>query len=125
LRHGKNNVMASKCRRQSERGRNEGTQNQRPGHGESDLSDCQRHAADGDSNKRRAEQAGAAVESPDAGIYRHEERQSVYGQREDQPAEQADANGIEKKPKGEHGGGSICIDVMVAPSTTTAAQVWI
>ncbi len=33
-----------------------------------------------------------------------------------------DANGVEEKSKGEHGGGSICIDVTVAPSTTTAAQ---
>src|SRR6202012_4257034 len=32
---------------------------------------------------------------------------------------------VEKKPKGKHGGGSMYKGVMVAPSTTTAAQVWI
>ena len=45
-------------------------------------------------------------------------------QREDQPAEQADASGVEQKSKGEHGGGSICKEGTVAPSTTTAAQFW-
>jgi hypothetical protein len=44
-------------------------------------------AAGGDGNKRRAEHTGAAVESQDAGIDRHEKRQRVYRQREDQPAE--------------------------------------
>jgi hypothetical protein len=48
----------------------------------------------------------------------------VYREREDQPAEQTDANGIEKKSYGEHGGGSMCKGVTVAPSTTTAAQFW-
>jgi hypothetical protein len=52
-----------------------------------------------------------------------EGHQSVHRQRKDQPAEQADADGIEDKSKGEHGGGSICKGITVAPSTTTAAQV--
>jgi hypothetical protein len=65
------------------------------------------------------------VEGSNAGINRHEKRQGVNRQREDQPAEQADANGVEEKSKGEHGGGSMCKGVTVAPSTTTAAQVWI
>jgi hypothetical protein len=62
------------------------------------------------------------MKGPNAGIDRHEEWQRVYREREDQPAEQTDANGIEKKSYGEHGGGSMCKGVTVAPSTTTAAQ---
>jgi hypothetical protein len=42
-------MVAGKCGRQSEHGRNDGTQLQRPGDGESDLSNRQRHAAGGDS----------------------------------------------------------------------------
>jgi hypothetical protein len=68
----------------------------------------------------RAEQTGAIVEGPSAGIDRHEKWQGVNGQREDQPVEQAEANGVEEKSKRKHGGGSMCINVMVAPSTTTA-----
>jgi hypothetical protein len=49
--------------------------------------------------------------------------QCVCRQRDDQPAEQTNANGVEEKSKGEHGGGSICMDVTIAPSTTTAAQL--
>jgi hypothetical protein len=64
------------------------------------------------------------VAGPNAGIDGHEERQSINRQREDQPAEQADTNGIEEKSKREHGGGSMCIGGTVAPSTTTAAQFW-
>jgi hypothetical protein len=86
------------------------------------LSNRQRHATGSDGNKGRAEQTGAIVEVPSAGIDRHKKRQGVNGQREDQPAEQAEANGVEEKSKGEHDGGSMCIDVMVAPSTTTAAH---
>jgi hypothetical protein len=37
------------------------------------------------------------MKGPNAGIDRHEERQGVNRQREDQPAEQTDANGVEKK----------------------------
>jgi hypothetical protein len=64
------------------------------------------------------------VEGPNAGIDRHEERQRLNRQREDQPAEQTDANGVEDESKGEHGGGSMCKGVTVAPSTTTAARIW-
>jgi hypothetical protein len=121
--HRKDDMIASKCGRQSERGGNDGTYEQRLCHGESDLSDRQRHAASGDGNKRRAKQAGATVVGPNAGIYRHEKRQGVYRQRENQPAKQTDTKGIEEKAKGEHGGGSIYKGVKVAPSATTAAQV--
>src|SRR5579864_2780028 len=64
------------------------------------------------------------MEGPNADIDRHEKRQGVNRQREDQPAEQTDANGVEYKSKGEHGGGSMCKGLTVAPSTTTAAQFW-
>ena len=36
----------------------------------------------------------------------------------------ANASDVDEKSKGEHGGGSMCKRVTVAPSTTTAAQVW-
>ena len=61
LRHRKSDVIASKCRRHSEQRRDNGPQDQRLGHGERDLSECQRHAASGDGDDWRAEQAGAAV----------------------------------------------------------------
>jgi hypothetical protein len=50
--------------------------------------------------------------------------QGEYCQCEDQPAEQADASNIQEESKDEHGGGSICKGITVAPSTTTTAQVW-
>ena len=50
LRHRKNNMIASKCRRQSKHRRNDGTQDQRPSQGERDLSDRKGHAAGGDGN---------------------------------------------------------------------------
>jgi hypothetical protein len=50
LRHGENDMIASKCSRQSKQGRDDGPQDQRPGHGERDLSDRQRHAAGDDGN---------------------------------------------------------------------------
>ncbi|HUK08237.1 MAG TPA: hypothetical protein VLX09_10245 [Stellaceae bacterium] len=108
----------------SERGRNDGTQHQRPGGRECDLSNRQCHAAGGDGNKWRAKDAGAAVEGANAGINRDEKRQGVNRQREDQPAEHANSSDVKKKPKGEHGGGSMCTNVMIAPSTTTAAHIW-
>jgi hypothetical protein len=49
-RHSENDMIASKCSRQSEHRRNDGTQDQRPGHGERDLSDRKGHAAGGDGN---------------------------------------------------------------------------
>src|SRR5437879_5892625 len=60
-------MIASKCGRQSEHGSNDGTQDQRSGHGERDLSGRQGHAAGGDGNNERAEHAGAAVEGQNAG----------------------------------------------------------
>src|ERR1700754_3903042 len=120
--HRKCDIVAGKCRRHSEHASNDGTQQQRPRHGEGDLSNRQRDAAGGDGNKRRAEDAGATVEGQNAGIEGDEKRQGVNGQREDQPAEHAYSSDVEEKPKGKHGGGSMVIDVMVAPSTATAAH---
>jgi hypothetical protein len=48
--------------------------------------------------------------------------QSVNREREDQPAEHANSSDVKEKPKGKHGGGSMSTDVMLAPSTTTAAH---
>jgi len=48
-------------------------------------------------------------------------QQRIYSQLKHQPAEQADAEWVEDKPKGEHGGGSDTIDVAAAPSTTAVA----
>jgi hypothetical protein len=121
LRHRKNGMIASKCSRQCKHRRNDGTQDQRPGHGERDLSDRQRQATGGDGNKRRAEYTCAAVEGPMPALIATKTA-TQYRQREDQPAEQANTYGVEDKPKGEDGGGSVCKDVTVAPSTTTAAQ---
>ena len=90
----------------------------------SDLTDDKRHAAGGNANEQRADNAGAAMKRQHADTDGDEKRQGIDRQREDQPAEQADADGVENKSKGEHGGGSMCIDVTVAPSTTTAAQFW-
>src|ERR1700677_2398035 len=68
LRHRKSDMIASKCSRQSKHRRNNGAQDQRPGHGERDLCDRERHAAGGDGNKRRAENPGTTVEGKNAGI---------------------------------------------------------
>jgi hypothetical protein len=50
---------------------------------ESDLSDRQRHAGDGDGNKRRAGQAGHGGRPRCQHFYRHEKRQGVHRQRKD------------------------------------------
>jgi hypothetical protein len=65
-------MIASECGRQSEQSGDDGPQDQGVSHGERDLRECQRHAASGDGDDRRAEQAGAAVVGPDAGVDRHE-----------------------------------------------------
>jgi hypothetical protein len=53
-----------------------------------------------------------------------EKRHGIDRKRDDQPAEQGEADGVEHNSEGKHGGGSVCIDGTVAPSTTTAAQFW-
>ena len=50
LRHRENDMIASKCGRQSKHRRNDSTQDQRSSHCERDLSDRKGHAAGGDSN---------------------------------------------------------------------------
>jgi hypothetical protein len=71
LRHRESNMIASKCSRQREQGRNDGTQDHGPCHCEGDLGDPERHSCCGDGNKRRAEHAGTTMVGPDAGIDRH------------------------------------------------------
>jgi hypothetical protein len=125
LRYGENDVVASNGGRDGKRGGNSRTQDQRRRHCECGLTDRKCHRAGGNANKWRTEHAGAAMERHNASANCDEKRQGIHRQREDQPAEQTVANGVEDKSKSEHGGGSMCIDVTVAPSTTTAAQLWI
>ena len=89
------------------------------------LTDRKSHTAGSNANKRRSEDAGTAVQCHHEDVESDKERQGVYRQREDQPAEQTNASEVQEKSKGEHGGGSICKGAMVAPSTTTTAQFWI
>ena len=51
-----------------------------------------------DADKQRAEDAGAAMKRRHAGSESNEERQGVDREREDQPAEQADANMLRRSP---------------------------
>src|SRR4051812_21264998 len=115
-------MIASNRSWDGEDGRYGCTQDRKPGDREGGLTNRERHAAGDNTDERRTEDAGAAMKSRHAGADGDKKRQSVHRQREDQPAEQADADGVEDKSKGEHGGGSICKGVTVAPSTTTAAQ---
>jgi hypothetical protein len=50
VRHRKCDMIASRCGRQSEQSRDNGPQDQRLGHGERDLRECQSHAASGNGN---------------------------------------------------------------------------
>ncbi|WP_349253844.1 hypothetical protein [Bradyrhizobium sp. CB2312] len=73
--------------------------------------------------KQRADEAGTALKRRHPDTRCDEKRQGIHCEREDRPAEQSDAECVENKPKGDHGGGSMCKDITVAPSTTTAAQL--
>ena len=61
LRHRKYNLIASKCRRDSKQGGNDGTGDHGACHCEGRLTDRKRHPAGNNGNKRRSEDAGAAV----------------------------------------------------------------
>src|SRR5580704_1890183 len=75
--------------------------------------------------RRRAKHTGTTMERRHADAHCNEKRKGIYRQREDRPAEQGNANGVEEKSKRKHGDGSVHISAPVAPSTTTAAQPWI
>ena len=58
----------------------------------------------------RADNASAAMKRQHADADGDEKRHGIDRKREDQPAEQAEADGVENKSKGKHGGGSVCIE---------------
>jgi len=117
-------VIASDGGRDGKNGRYCYTQDRRPPNCEGGLTNSERQCARGNADEQRADNAGAAVKRRDANADSDEKRQGIDRQGKDQPAEQADTDGVEDKSKGEHGGGSVCKGVTVAPSTTTAAQFW-
>jgi hypothetical protein len=123
LRQDENDVMPGKGGRDGERGRNGRKQDQRPCDCESGLANGECQRAGGYANEWRTHDANATMERHHAGAHCDKKRGRIYRQREDKPAEQTDAEGVEDKSNGEHGGGSVCKGVTVPPSTTTAAQV--
>src|SRR6185312_14415030 len=125
LRHRKHDLIASKCRRDSKQGGNDGTDDHGACHCEGCLTDHESHPAGGNADKRRSEDAGTAVQLHHEDVEPDKKWQGVYRERENQPAEHAKAGKVQEKSEGEHGGGSICKGDIVAPSTTTTAQSWI
>jgi hypothetical protein len=83
-----------------------------------------RRCTDDYANKQRADNASAAMKRQHADAYGNEKRYGIYRKREDQPAKQAEADGVEHRSKDTHGGCSVCIEGTLAPATTTAAQFW-
>ena len=73
---------------------------------EGDLSDAERERSNDNGGKECAKDAGATMKSGHAGDQPDEERQRIYREREDQPAEQADPRKGENESEGKHGGGS-------------------
>ncbi|WP_369726339.1 hypothetical protein AB8Z38_18080 [Bradyrhizobium sp. LLZ17] len=117
-------MMARDRRRDRECGCDRDAQRQGPIKGDGDLTSGKHQRTTGRSHKQRAGDAGAALQRNHPDTQCDEKRQRIHSEREDRPAEQAHADGVEDKPKGEHGGGSTCIDLAVAPSTTTTGQFW-
>ncbi|MCK1345115.1 hypothetical protein IVB21_05045 [Bradyrhizobium sp. 18] len=95
---------------------------QGPTKGNGDPTSGKRQRARSNSNKQCAEGARAIAkcQSPDTEC--DEKRQSVHRERKDRPAKQTDTDCVENKPNAKHGGGSMCMDLSIAPSTTTTAQ---
>ncbi|MEY9882262.1 hypothetical protein ABIA43_003796 [Bradyrhizobium sp. USDA 328] len=87
--------------------RDEDTQYQRSAGGKGELANHKHERSASGPHKKRAKEAGTALECDHPDIQRDEKRQSMDRQRKDRPAEQADAKRIENKPKREHGGGSL------------------
>ena len=121
LRHDQNDVIPSDGGRDSENASKCCSQDQMPRSCESGLTNRERRRAGSDANKRRTDDAGTTMKRHHASADCDRKRQRVCRQREDQPAEQADTNGVHEKSRGEQGGGSMCNAGAVAPSTTTAA----
>jgi hypothetical protein len=123
LGQGKDCMIASGGGGNSECGRDHDAQGQGLSNGDGDLTDDQRQRATGRSDEQRTDDAGTALQRRHSNTQRDEERQGIHCEREDRPAEQTDAECVEDKPKGKHGGGSMFIDLPVAPSTSTTAQL--
>jgi hypothetical protein len=117
-------MIAGNGGRHGENGPDRRTQDRRPRHCESGLTHNERRCASENANEERADNASAAMKRQHADGDGDEKRHGIDCKREDQPAEQAEADGVEHNSKGKHGGGSVCIEGTVAPSTTTAAQFW-
>ncbi|TYL86232.1 DUF736 domain-containing protein [Bradyrhizobium rifense] len=124
LREGKHHMIASDCRGDRECGCDRDAQGQGPTNGDDDLTSGKRQRARCNSDKQCAEDARAITKCQHSDADCDEKRQGIHSERKDRPTEQANAECVENKPKREHGGGSICIDMPVAPSTTTTAQFW-
>ncbi|WP_210254761.1 hypothetical protein, partial [Bradyrhizobium sp. USDA 3458] len=123
LGQGEHHIVAGDGSWNGEYGRNHEAQSQRSGNSEGDLTGGKCQRAGHTSDEQRADDAGATVERYHPANECDEKRQGMHCQCEYRPAEQADAERIENKPKRGHGGGSICMDLQVAPSTTTMAQL--
>jgi hypothetical protein len=117
-------MIAGNGGRDGENGPDRRTQDRRPRRCESGLTDNEHRCTSENANEERADNASAALKRRQADADGHEKRYGIDCKREDQPAEQAEADGVENKSKGKHSGGSVCIEGTVAPSTTTAAQFW-
>ena len=94
-----------------------------PSNSKGDLAENERQRTANRCDKQGANEAGAALKRRHPDTQCDEKRQSIHCERKDRPAEQTDTECVENKPKGKHGGGSMCIDLPVAPSTTTTAQL--
>lgn len=94
----------------------------RTSNSDGDLTEDKRQRTTGRSDEQRFNEAGAALKRGHPDTQRDKKRQGIHSERKDHPAEQANSECVENKPKGEHGGGSMCINLPVAPSTTTTAQ---
>jgi hypothetical protein len=88
------------------------------------LTHNERQCASDNANEQRAHDASATIKRQHADADGNEKWHGIDRKRKNQPAEQAEAYGVENKSKRKHGGGSVFIDGTVAPSTTTAAQFW-
>ncbi|UFW43023.1 hypothetical protein [Bradyrhizobium sp. WSM471] len=115
-------MIAGDYRRDGECGRDREPQGQGPTKCDGDLTSGKRQRARSNSDKQCAEDARAIAKRKHPDAECGKKRQGIHRERKDRPAEQANAECVENKPKREHGGGSMCIDVPVAPSTTTTAQ---
>jgi len=111
-------MIAGDRRRKGEGSRNESAKDSRPGGGKGKPANGEGQSADDGGNKECPDHARAAVKRRHACGERNERRQRPNCEGEDQPAEQADTEGVENE-KDKHGGGSVTKGTTVAPSTTT------